>query len=178
MSRIGKMPITIPEGVEVKVEKGNVVTVKGPKGTLKRELHKDMIIKQNDKVINIEIKDENQNSLQGLTRTLLNNMIIGVTKGFEKKLEISGVGYRVQKQGNKIIMNMGYSHTIEIEDTNGIVIEAPTQTNIIVKGIDKELVGQMAAEIRKVRLPEPYKGKGIKYEGEKIIRKEGKLGKK
>lgn len=178
MSRIGKMPITIPEGVEVKVEKGNVVTVKGPKGTLKRELHKDMIIKQNDKIINIEIKDEEQNSLQGLTRTLLNNMIIGVTKGFEKKLEISGVGYRVQKQGNKIIMNMGYSHTIEIEDTDGIVIEAPTQTNIIVKGIDKELVGQMAAEIRKVRLPEPYKGKGIKYEGEKIIRKEGKLGKK
>ena len=178
MSRIGKQPITVPAGVEVKIEKDNLVTVKGPKGTLTRALHKDMIINNNAGVITIELKDESQNALQGLTRTLLNNMIIGVTEGFKKELEINGVGYRVQKQGNKLIMNMGYSHPVEFEDRGETKIEAPSQTSIIVTGPDKEAVGQLAAEIRKVRPPEPYKGKGIKYAGERIIRKEGKMGKK
>lgn len=178
MSRIGKQPITVPAGVEVKIEKDNLVTVKGPKGTLTRALHKDMIINNNAGVITIELKDESQNALQGLTRTLLNNMIIGVTEGFKKELEINGVGYRVQKQGNKLIMNMGYSHPVEFEDRGDTKIEAPSQTSIIVTGPDKEAVGQLAAEIRKVRPPEPYKGKGIKYAGERIIRKEGKMGKK
>ena len=178
MSRIGKQPITVPAGVEIKIEKGNLVTVKGPKGTLTRALHKDMIINNNAGVITIELKDESQNALQGLTRTLLNNMIIGVTEGFKKELEINGVGYRVQKQGNKLIMNMGFSHPVEFEDRGDTKIEAPSQTSIIVTGPDKEAVGQLAAEIRKVRPPEPYKGKGIKYAGERIIRKEGKMGKK
>ena len=178
MSRIGKQPITVPAGVEIKIEKDNLVTVKGPKGTLTRALHKDMIINNNAGVITIELKDESQNALQGLTRTLLNNMIVGVTEGFKKELEINGVGYRVQKQGNKLIMNMGYSHPVEFEDRGETKIEAPSQTSIIVTGPDKEAVGQLAAEIRKVRPPEPYKGKGIKYAGERIIRKEGKLGKK
>ncbi len=178
MSRIGKQPITVPAGVEIKIEKDNLVTVKGPKGTLTRALHKDMIINNNAGVITIELKDENQNALQGLTRTLLNNMIVGVTEGFKKELEINGVGYRVQKQGNKLIMNMGFSHPVEFEDRGDTKIEAPSQTSIIVTGPDKEAVGQLAAEIRKVRPPEPYKGKGIKYAGERIIRKEGKMGKK
>ena len=178
MSRIGKQPITVPAGVEIKIEKDNLVTVKGPKGTLTRALHKDMIINNNAGVITIELKDESQNALQGLTRTLLNNMIVGVTEGFKKELEINGVGYRVQKQGNKLIMNMGYSHPVEFEDRGETKIEAPSQTSIIVTGPDKEAVGQLAAEIRKVRPPEPYKGKGIKYAGERIIRKEGKMGKK
>lgn len=178
MSRIGKQPITVPAGVEIKIEEGNVVTVKGPKGTLTRALHKDMIINNNAGVITIELKDESQNALQGLTRTLLNNMIVGVTEGFKKELEINGVGYRVQKQGNKLVMNMGFSHTVEFEDRGETKIEAPSQTSIIVTGPDKEAVGQLAAEIRKVRPPEPYKGKGIKYVGERIIRKEGKMGKK
>ena len=178
MSRIGKQPITVPAGVEVKIEKDNLVTVKGPKGTLTRALHKDMIINNNAGVITIELKDESQNALQGLTRTLLNNMIVGVTEGFKKELEINGVGYRVQKQGNKLIMNMGFSHPVEFEDRGDTKIEAPSQTSIIVTGPDKEAVGQLAAEIRKVRPPEPYKGKGIKYAGERIIRKEGKMGKK
>ena len=178
MSRIGKQPITVPAGVEIKIEKDNLVTVKGPKGTLTRALHKDMIINNNAGVITIELKDESQNALQGLTRTLLNNMIIGVTEGFKKELEINGVGYRVQKQGNKLIMNMGFSHPVEFEDRGDTKIEAPSQTSIIVTGPDKEAVGQLAAEIRKVRPPEPYKGKGIKYAGERIRRKEGKAGAK
>ena len=177
MSRIGNAPITIPAGVTVTTA-NNVVTVKGPKGTLTRALHKDMIINNNAGVITIELKDESQNALQGLTRTLLNNMIVGVTEGFKKELEINGVGYRVQKQGNKLIMNMGFSHPVEFEDRGETKIEAPSQTSIIVTGPDKEAVGQLAAEIRKVRPPEPYKGKGIKYAGERIIRKEGKMGKK
>ena len=178
MSRIGKQPITVPAGVEVKIEKENLLTVKGPKGTLTRALHKDMIINNNAGVITIELKDEKQNALQGLTRTLLNNMIIGVTEGFKKELEINGFGYSVQKQGNKLIMNMGFSHPVEFEDRGDTKIEAPSQTSIIVTGPDKEAVGQLAAEIRKVRPPEPYKGKGIKYIDERIIRKEGKMGKK
>ena len=178
MSRIGKKPITVPAGVDVKIEDGNVVTVKGPKGTLTRTLHKDMVLKQDAGVITVELKNENQDNLQGLTRTLLNNMVVGVTEGFKKELEVNGVGYRVQKQGKKLIMNMGFSHTVEFEDQDGLTIEAPSQTNIVINGIDKEKVGQLAAEIRKVRPPEPYKGKGIKYVGERIIRKEGKVGKK
>ena len=178
MSRIGKKPITVPAGVEVKVEAGNLVTVKGPKGTLTKKLHEAMIIKQEAGVINIEISKPQDDALQGLTRTLLNNMVVGVTEGFKKELEINGVGYRVQKQGNKLIMNMGFSHPVEFEDRGETKIEAPSQTSIIVTGPDKEAVGQLAAEIRMVRPPEPYKGKGIKYAGERIIRKEGKLGKK
>ena len=178
MSRIGKQPITVPAGVEVKIEEGNLVTVKGTKGTLTKQLHEDMIIKLDAGVITVEIKNPEQNNLQGLTRTLLNNMIIGVTEGFQKELEINGVGYRAQKQGNKLVLNMGFSHPVEFEDRENITIEVPSQTSIIVKGIDKEKVGQLCAEIRKVRPPEPYKGKGIKYAGERIIRKEGKVGKK
>ena len=178
MSRIGKKPITVPAGVEVKIEDGNLVTVKGPKGTLTKTMHPDMIIKMDAGVITVELKNEEQNNLQGLTRTLLNNMIVGVTEGFKKELEINGVGYRVQKQGNKLVMNMGFSHTVEFEDRGDTKIEAPSQTSIIITGTDKEAVGQLAAEIRKVRPPEPYKGKGIKYAGERIIRKEGKMGKK
>ncbi len=178
MSRIGKQPITVPAGVEVKVEAGNNVTVKGPKGTLVKKLHEDMVIKQDAGVINVELKNPEQNNLQGLTRTLLNNMIVGVTEGYQKELEINGVGYRAQKQGNKLVLNMGFSHPVEFEERDNLTIEVPSQTSIIVKGIDKEKVGQLCAEIRKVRPPEPYKGKGIKYVGERIIRKEGKVGKK
>jgi large subunit ribosomal protein L6 len=178
MSRIGKKPITIPAGVEVKIESGNVVTVKGPKGTLVKQMHKDMIIKQDAGILKVEINNPLENVLQGLTRSLINNMVVGVTDGFKKELEINGVGYKVQKQGKKLIMNMGFSHTVEFEDRGDVVIEAPTPTSIIIKGTDKEAVGQLAAEIRKVRPPEPYKGKGIKYIDERIVRKEGKTGKK
>ena len=178
MSRIGKKPITVPAGVEVKIEAGNHVTVKGPKGTLVKDLPEVIVIKQEAGVINVEMVKPEDNALQGLTRTLLNNMIIGVTEGFKKELEVNGVGYRVQKQGNKLIMNMGFSHTVEFEDRGDIKIEAPSHNSIIVTGPDKEAVGQLAAKIRMVRPPEPYKGKGIKYVDERIIRKEGKLGKK
>lgn len=178
MSRIGKKPITVPAGVEVKIEADNTVTVKGPKGTLVKKLHPDMILKQEAGVVTVELKNPEQDNIQGLTRTLLNNMVIGVTEGFKKELEVNGVGYRVQKQGNKLIMNMGFSHTVEFEDRGDIKIEAPNPNSIIVVGPDKEAVGQLAAEIRMVRPPEPYKGKGIKYVDERIIRKEGKLGKK
>ena len=178
MSRIGKKPITIPAGVEVKIEADNLVTVKGPKGTLVKKLHPDMVLRQEAGVITVELKNPEQDNLQGLTRTLLNNMVVGVTEGFRKELEVNGVGYRVQKQGNKLVMNMGFSHTVEFEDRGDVKIEAPNPNSIIVTGPDKEVVGQLAAEIRKVRPPEPYKGKGIKYIDERIIRKEGKMGKK
>ena len=178
MSRIGKKPITVPAGVEVKIEAGNHVTVKGPKGTLVKDLPEVIVIKQEAGVINVEMVKPEDNALQGLTRTLLNNMIIGVTEGFKKELEVNGVGYRVQKQGNKLIMNMGFSHTVEFEDRGDIKIEAPSQNSIIVTGPDKEAVGQLAAEIRMVRPPEPYKGKGIKYSDEVIRRKVGNTGKK
>lgn len=178
MSRIGKQPITIPAGVEVKVDGENIVTVKGPKGTLTKQFNKEVEIKVESGIASVAVKDVEKDNLTGLCRTLLNNMIVGVTDGFQKELEINGVGYRVQKQGKKLIMNMGFSHTVEFEDADGLTIEAPSQTNIVIKGIDKEKVGQLAAEIRKVRPPEPYKGKGIKYAGERIIRKEGKVGKK
>lgn len=177
MSRIGKKPITVPAGVEVKID-GHNVTVKGPKGTLSREFNHDVDLKLDAGVLTVSVKDPNKDNLTGLSRTLLNNMVVGVTEGFEKQLEVNGVGYRVQKQGKKLVMNMGFSHTVEFEDREGVTIEAPNPNTIIVKGINKEAIGQLCAEIRKVRPPEPYKGKGIKYVNEHIIRKEGKMGKK
>ena len=179
MSRIGIKPISVPAGVEVTVADGNVVTVKGPKGSLTKEFHKDMIIKCADGVITVErpSEDKMHKSLHGLTRTLVNNMVIGVTEGFTKELEINGVGYRASKAGKKLTLNLGYSHPVEMEDPEGL--ESEVQDNkIIIKGIDKEKVGQYAAEIRDKRRPEPYKGKGIKYADEVIRRKVGKTGKK
>ena len=179
MSRIGNKVIDVPSVVEIKLD-GNKISVKGPKGELQRELHKDMIVKIEENTIIVERPSEAQEfkALHGLTRTLINNMILGVTTGFEKVLEINGVGYRAQKQGKKLVLNLGYSHPVEFEEKDGITIEVPAPNKIIVKGSDKEAVGQLAAVIREKRLPEPYRGKGIKYENEVIIRKEGKTGKK
>lgn len=179
MSRIGKMPINIPQGVDVKLE-DNKLTVKGPKGQLSREFHRDMIIKVQDQVIVVERPSDNKlhRSLHGLTRTLVNNMVEGVTKGFEKGLELVGVGYRAAKSGNKLVLTVGYSHPVEMEPFEGLDIEVPQPTKIIVKGIDKEKVGAFAANVRSVREPEPYKGKGIKYENEHVRRKVGKTGAK
>ena len=178
MSRIGNKPITVPEGVEVKID-GQNVTVKGPKGTMSKDFHKNMKITLDGNVLKVERpNDEPSNrSLHGLTRTLINNMIEGTTKGFERKLEVNGVGYRTQKQGTKLVMNLGYSHPVEIEAPEGITFDVPNPNEIIVKGIDKELVGQTAAVIRTKRPPEVYRGKGIKYAEEVIRRKEGKTGK-
>ena len=180
MSRIGRMPIAIPQGVEIKIEKNNLVTVKGPKGTLTKTLHSDMIIKQEDGQVVIERPTESKEhkSLHGLTRTLFANMVTGVTDGFQKTLQINGVGYRCQKQGRKLVLTLGYSHPVEFEDTDDYTLEAPDPNTIIVKGIDNQIVGQIAAVIREKRLPEPYKGKGIKYADEVIRRKEGKTGSK
>ena len=180
MSRIGIKPISVPAGVEVTVADGNVVTVKGPKGSLTKEFHKDMIIKCADGVITVERPSEDKlhKSLHGLTRTLVHNMVEGVTEGFAKKLEIVGVGYRAQKQGKKLVLSLGYSHPVEMEDPDGIETVLEGQNVIIVKGISKEKVVQYAAEIRAKRAPEPYKGKGIKYSDEVIRRKVGKTGKK
>ena len=175
MSRIGKNPITIPQGVEVTID-GTKVTVKGPKGTLTQEFLKDVEIKNEDGKIIVSLVNEKASNIHGLTRTLIHNMIVGVTDGFEKALEINGVGYRAQKQGNKLVLTLGFSHPVEVEAPEGITIDVPSQNSIIVKGIDKQLVGQVAANIREYRLPEPYKGKGIKYAGEHIRRKEGKAG--
>ena len=177
MSRIGKMPIDVPAGVEVKID-GNLISVKGPKGQLNRELHRDMIVKLEESQIIVERPSDEKlhRSLHGLTRTLVSNMVEGVTKGFEKGLEMAGVGYRASKQGNKLVLAVGFSHPVEFEPNPGIEIEVPVPTKIIVKGIDKEQVGALAANIRSVREPEPYKGKGIKYEGERIRRKVGKTG--
>ena len=177
MSRIGKKPITVPAGVEVKIEAGNHVTVKGPKGTLVKDLPEVIVIKQEAGVINVEMVKPEDNALQGLTRTLLNNMIIGVTEGFKKELEVNGVGYRVQKQGNDLNLSLGYSHPVIFEAPEGITFDVPNANTIIVKGIDKELVGQTAAVIRTKRPPEVYRGKGIKYAEEVIRRKVGKTGK-
>ena len=175
MSRIGKSPITIPAGVEVKIE-SNTVTVKGPKGTLTQEFLPCVNIAQEGNEIKVTIDNEAHGNIHGLTRTLINNMVIGVTNGFEKTLEVNGIGYRAQKQGNKLVLTLGYSHPVEIEEVEGITLEVPNPNTIVVKGIDKQLVGQVAANIREKRQPEPYKGKGIKYAGERIIRKEGKAG--
>ncbi len=178
MSRIGRKPINIPAGVDVKVDNG-VITVKGPKGTLDYAYNQNMTVEING--TEIEVKrpnDEKLNrSLHGLTRTLIANMITGVTEGYQKVLEVNGVGYRVQKQGKKCVMNLGFSHQVIVEDTDDITIEVPDPNKIIIHGIDKQKVGQFAAEVREKRPPEPYKGKGIKYADEVIRRKEGKAGK-
>jgi len=178
MSRIGLKTIELPEGVEVKMD-GNKVTVKGPKGELSRTIHNDMVVKMEDNTVNIERPNDlkETRSLHGTTRSLIANMVEGVSKGFEKKLEIIGVGYRAQKQGDKVVVNAGYSHPVEIEAREGIEIDVPKNTELIVKGIDKELVGAVAANIRSIRLPEPYKGKGIRYAGEYVRQKEGKTAK-
>lgn len=179
MSRIGRMPVEIPAGVDIKIN-GQEVTVKGPKGTLVDSFHNNMsIIREGNTMIVTRPNDEKLNrSLHGLTRALLNNMVTGVTKGFEKNLEIVGVGYRAQKQGKKLVLTLGYSHPVEMEEPEGITIDVPSQDKISIKGADKQLVGEIAAQIRGKRPPEPYKGKGIKYAGEVILRKEGKTGKK
>jgi large subunit ribosomal protein L6 len=178
LSRIGKQPITIPQGVSVEVQ-DHVITVKGPKGELSQSLHPEMLIEVGEQEVLVKRpSDKKQHkSLHGLTRTLIANMVEGVTKGYQKNLEISGVGYRAALQGNKLVLNMGYSHPVEMEAIPGIEFEVPTPNRISVKGIDKQLVGEIAARIRKVRPPEPYLGKGIKYEGERIRRKAGKAGK-
>ena len=179
MSRIGNKPITIPAGVEVKLD-GEHLTVKGPKGTLERNIHKNMSVKIEGTEITVSRpNDEAENrSLHGLTRTLISNMIEGVVNQYQKELQIVGVGYRAQKQGKKLVMNLGYSHPVEMEEPEGITFEVPNANTIIVKGIDKEVVGQTAAVIRTKRPPEVYHGKGIKYSDEHIRRKEGKAGKK
>lgn len=178
MSRVGLKTLEIPNDVELKFD-GNTVTVKGPKGELTRTFHEDMVIKVEDNVLSVERPSENKEhrSLHGTTRSLIGNMVEGVTKGFEKSLEIQGVGYRAQMQGKKLVVNAGYSHPVEIEPMDGIDIETPSNTKIVVKGIDKEKVGAVAANIRAIRTPEPYKGKGIRYEGEYVRRKEGKTAK-
>jgi large subunit ribosomal protein L6 len=177
MSRIGRKPIEVPGGVKIQIE-GNTVTVAGPKGQLQRQFHKDMAISlQGQKLIVERPSDQKEHrSLHGLTRTLLNNMVEGVTNGFQKNLELVGVGYRAAKQGKKLVLTVGYSHPVEIEPEDGLEIEVPAPTKISVKGIDKEKVGDLAAAIRAVREPEPYIGKGIKYENERIRRKAGKAG--
>jgi len=179
MSRIGNKPITVPAGVEVKID-GHKITVKGPKGSLEKEFHKNMEISLGGNVLTVKRPDDEpaNRSLHGLTRTLLNNMIVGTTDGFERKLEVNGVGYRASKKGNNLLLNLGYSHPVEVEAPAGITFDVPNPNEIIVKGMDKELVGQTAAVVRTKRPPEVYRGKGIKYAEEVIRRKEGKAGKK
>jgi len=180
MSRIGRAPITVPAGVEVTVNENNHITVKGPKGTLERDLVPQMKINVEAGVITVTRPDDTKQnrSLHGLTRTLVDNMVVGVTNGFEKKLEIIGVGYRASKEGKNLVMNLGFSHQITMSETDDIQIEVPDANHVIVKGIDKQKVGQFAAEVRSKRPPEPYKGKGIKYDYEVVRRKEGKTGAK
>lgn len=178
MSRIGRKPINIPAGVEIKLD-GNVLTVKGPKGTLTQNVHPAMTVKvEGNEIIVTRPDDTKENrSLHGLTRTIVSNMVEGVVKPFTKTLDVNGVGYRVQKQGSKLVMNLGYSHQVIMEETDDIKIDCPTANQIIISGPDKQKVGQFAAEVREKRPPEPYKGKGIHYVDERIIRKEGKAGK-
>ena len=180
MSRIGRAPITIPAGVEVKVGQGNEITVKGPKGTLTQTVSSKMSIEVEGNVLHVKRpNDEAENrAVHGLTRTLIHNMVVGVTEGFSKTLEINGVGYRAAKEGKNLVMNLGYSHQVTVPDTDDITTEVPNPNQVIVKGIDKQKVGQFAADVRAKRPPEPYKGKGIKYADEVIIRKEGKTGAK
>ncbi|WP_028609640.1 50S ribosomal protein L6 [Paenibacillus harenae] len=179
MSRIGRKAIQVPNGVSINLD-NTVITVKGPKGTLSREIHKDMKVNVAENEIVVERPSDNKlhRSLHGTTRSIIANMVSGVTEGFSKNLELVGVGYRANKAGEKIVLNVGYSHPVEIAPETGIEFDVPANTKITVRGIDKERVGAVAAQIRSVREPEPYKGKGIKYEGERIIRKEGKAGKK
>ena len=178
MSRIGRKPIDVLSGVEVKLD-GHHITVKGPKGTLERDLHPDMVVTVEGSVINVTRPSETKQhkALHGLTRTLISNMVVGVSEGFKKELEIQGVGYRCAKQGKDLVMNLGYSHQVIVPEIDGISIEVPAQNRIVISGPDKQKVGQFAAEVREKRPPEPYKGKGIRYLGEYVQRKEGKAGK-
>lgn len=178
MSRIGKMPIPVPAGVDVKID-GSTVTVKGPKGTLTRTVHKNITVAVNDGVISVTRPDDakENRSLHGLTRTLVANMVTGVSEGFKRELEVNGVGYRATKQGSDLVLNIGYSHQVIVPEIEGITVEVPTPNKVIILGADKQKVGQFAADVRKKRPPEPYKGKGIKYAEERIRRKEGKAGK-
>ncbi len=178
MSRIGRQPIAVPAGVDVKID-GSTVTVKGPKGTLTRTVHSNMKVEMVDGAVVVTRPDESNlnKSLHGLTRTLIHNMVVGVTEGFKKELEVNGVGYRVAKQGKDLVMNIGFSHQVTMPEPEGITIEVPAPNKIIISGADKQQVGQFAAEVREKRPPEPYKGKGIKYADEHIRRKEGKAGK-
>ena len=180
MSRIGKMPVAVPAGVEVTVANGNLVTVKGPKGTLTQQMHPAITLKQEGAEILVSrSNDEKENrALHGLTRALIHNMVVGVTEGFKKNLEINGVGYRAAKEGNKLVLTIGYSHTVEVPEIDGIKIDVPQPNQIVISGCDKQKVGQFAAEVREKRPPEPYKGKGIKYVDEVIRRKVGKTGAK
>ena len=179
MSRIGKKPIAIPAGVTVTIADGNLVTVQGPKGTATQQLNKNIIIRIDGDNVLVERPDETaeSNALHGLTRTLVNNMVVGVTAGYEKRLEIVGVGYRAAKSGKTLTLNLGHSHPVTFEDTADITFEVPQSDVVLVKGIDKQIVGQIAAEVRSKRPPEPYLGKGVKYAGERIRRKAGKAGK-
>lgn len=180
MSRIGRLPITIPQGVTVTVDAANVVTVKGPLGELSQPINKDITVNIEGEVMTVTRPTDNKNhrALHGLSRTLINNMVVGVTKGYERKLKIVGVGYRAAKNGKNLELTLGFSHPVVMADPDGITVEVPAQTDIIVKGIDKQAVGNYAAKIREWRQPEPYKGKGIRYENENVRRKEGKTGKK
>ena len=180
MSRIGRAPITVPAGVEVKVDENNHITVKGPKGTLERDLVPQMNIEVAEGVIRVTRPDDSKEnrSLHGLTRTLVDNMVVGVTQGFEKKLEINGVGYRAVKEGKNLVLNIGYSHQVTVSENDDIQIDVPDANHVVIKGIDKQKVGQFAADVRSKRPPEPYKGKGIKYDYEVVRRKEGKTGAK
>jgi large subunit ribosomal protein L6 len=180
MSRIGRAPITIPAGVDVKVSDSNVVTVKGPKGALETAVNPAISIQIDGGVITFTRKSDAQEhrALHGLSRTLVNNMVVGVTEGYKKELDVNGVGYRAAKEGNKLVMNLGYSHQVIIEETKDIKIDVPAPNKIVISGIDRQAVGQFAADVRKKRPPEPYKGKGIKYSSEVIRRKEGKTGAK
>lgn len=179
MSRIGKLPVHIVSGVTITVDEHNVVTVKGPKGELTQRVSPEMILEQDNGVLTVKrpSDDKQHRALHGLTRSLINNMVVGVSTGFEKKLEIVGTGYRAQMDGKDLVLNVGYSHPVRFQKMDGIEFETPAPTKITVKGIDKQKVGQIAADIRKTREPEPYKGKGIRYEGEFVRRKEGKTGK-
>ena len=178
MSRIGRAPIAVPAGVEIKIEDNNVVTVKGPKGTLTQQFHPNMIIKQEGAEVHVTRPNDlkENRSLHGLTRTLLRNMVVGVTDGFKKTLDVNGVGFRVAMEGGKLVMNLGFSHQVIMEVPQGLTVETPSANQIVVSGFDKQLVGQFAANVREKRPPEPYKGKGIKYSDEVIRRKVGKTG--
>ena len=180
MSRIGKAPITIPAGVEVKVDEANNVTVKGPKGELTTAINPEIKVEIDAGVITVSrpSDDKEHRSLHGLSRTMINNMVVGVTEGYKKVLEVNGVGYRAAKEGNKLVMNLGFSHQVFVEEEGDITIDVPNPNQIVINGIDKQHVGQFAADVRKKRPPEPYKGKGIKYADEVIRRKEGKTGAK
>jgi len=180
MSRIGRTPIAVPAGVDISISDANVVTVKGPKGTLERAISPEISVDVDGAVINVTRQSDvpRHRSLHGLSRSMVNNMVVGVTDGFKKELDINGIGFRATKEGNKLVMNLGYSHQVIVEETDSITIDVPAPNKIIISGIDKQKVGQFAADIRKKRPPEPYKGKGVKYSNEVVRRKEGKTGSK